>query len=252
METTYSQQLKSSFDEDGYVFIPGFLSQEESRELNQKLSDFIAQIVPTMPPNHAFYEDNDDRSSLKQLFRMADYDPFFEKLVNGSKFEEMAEVLLGEKVAKGNAEYFNKPAGVGKPTPPHQDSYYFMITPPQAITFWIPLEDVDLENGCLRYIKGSHRAGMRPHGKNQILGFSQTITDFGTPDDLKNEVALPAKAGDILVHHGMTIHRADGNKSLTRSRRVVGLVYFGASAKEDVEAKAAYQKKLAEERTLQV
>lgn len=252
MGTIDSKQLKSSFDEDGFVFIPSFLSQDESQELNNKVADFIRDVVPDMPPNRAFYEDQADRTSLKQLFHMGDYDPFFEQLVTGSKFEELAESLLGEKVAKGTVEYFNKPAGMGKPTPPHQDSYYFMLTPPQAVTFWIPLEDVDMENGCLRYVKGSHRLGMRPHGKNPILGFSQAITDFGTSNDVKNEVALPAKAGDVLVHHGLTIHRADGNKSLTRSRRVVGLVYFGVSAKEDIAAKEAYQKKLAEERSLQV
>ena len=180
MGKTDLQQFKASFDSDGYAFMPGFLSREESRELDRKVADFIRDIVPGMPSNHAFYEDKDDPASLKQLFRMADYDPFFDRLVNGSKLEEMAGLLLGEKVAKGNVEYFNKPAGSGKPTPPHQDSYYFMLTPPQAITFWIPLEEVDRENGCLRYVRGSHRKGMRPHGKNPILGFSQAITTRGS------------------------------------------------------------------------
>lgn len=252
MKTMDNQALKSSFDRDGYAFLQDFMTREESGVMNQKIVEFIEKIVPSMPENHAFYEDKSDPTSLKQLFHMADYDPFFEKLVNGSQFEKLAEVLLGEKLAKGNVEYFNKPVGMGKPTPPHQDSYYFMLTPPQAITFWIPLEDVDLENGCLRYVKGSHLLGMRPHGKNATLGFSQAITDFGTAEDLNNEVAVPAKVGDVLVHHGMTIHRADGNKSLTRSRRVVGVVYFGESAKEDVKAKEVYQKKLAEERSLKV
>ncbi len=244
--------LKASFDQDGYVFVKEFLNPAESRELNQQLSAFIKNIVPDMPENHAFYEDRKDPSSLKQLFRMADYDSFFEKLLSGPKFNGLAETLLGEKTAKGNVEYFNKPPGMSTPTPPHQDAYYFMLTPPQAITFWIPLEDVDEENGCLRYVKGSHLKGMRRHGKNPILGFSQTITDFGTPEDLENEVAVPANVGDILAHHGMTIHRADGNRSATRSRRVVGLVYFGVSAKEDIEAKKAYQETLRKERASQV
>ncbi|MBD2703518.1 phytanoyl-CoA dioxygenase family protein [Spirosoma sp. BT702] len=241
-------KLKDDFDQNGYVAIPGFLSQEEVQELNEKVWAFIRNVVPTMPENHAFFEVKNDPSSLKQLFHLSDYDPFFSILLNGSRFEKLAEHVLGEKIAKGDVEYFNKPPGIGKPTPPHQDAYYFMLSPPQAVTFWIPLEDVDLDNGCLRYVKGSHRLGMRLHGKNATLGFSQTIVDFGTDVDRKNEVAVPAKAGDVLAHHGMTIHRADGNNSLTRSRRVIGLVYFGVSAKEDLMAKEAYLKNLAIER----
>lgn len=250
MTTFDNPAWKEPFDEKGYLSLGGFLSPDELAELTTKMTTFIAGVVPQMPPQHAFYEDKDDPGSLKQLFHLDAYDLYFEKLANGSKFEQLAEMLLGEKMAKRQVEYFNKPAGIGKPTPPHQDCYYFMLTPPQAITFWIPLEDVDEENGCLCYVAGSHRKGMRPHGKTSTLGFSQGITDFGTDEDRDHEVAMPVKAGDVLVHHGMTIHRAGGNNSPTRARKVLGLVYFGESAKEDLAAKAAYQKKLQEEQAM--
>jgi phytanoyl-CoA hydroxylase len=239
---------RQHFDKDGFIKIPDFLSPDELAEIRGNLDRLIRDIVPTMPAAHAFFEDRNDPGSLKQLFHLADYDPFFKGMVSGSRFEELAEVLLGEKMAKGEAEYFNKPAGIGKPTPPHQDAYYFMLTPPKAVTFWIALEDVDYENGCLHYIPGSHLKGMRPHGKTDALGFSQCITDFGTNEDLETEKPMPVKAGDVLVHHAMTIHRAPGNQSLSRSRRVLGLVYFGESAKEDVQAKQAYLEKLRIER----
>lgn len=141
---------------------------------------------------------------------------------------------------------------IGKPTPPHQDGYYFMLNPSVAVTMWMALEPADEENGCVKYVKGSHQKSMRPHGRTKTLGFSQGIVDFGTDDDMANEVAFPAKPGDLLVHHSLTIHRAGGNTSKTRSRKALGLIYFGESAKEDVEAKKAYQQKLQEERLSQV
>jgi len=250
--STAAMRLKENFDTDGFVKMHGFLSAAELSEIKENLDRLIRDVVPTMPPAHAFFEDKNNPASLKQLFHLADYDPFFKQLVAGSKFEKMAETLLGEKTAKGEAEYFNKPPRIGKPTPPHQDAYYFMLAPPQAITFWIALEDVDYENGCLHYIPGSHLKGMRPHGKNDILGFSQCITDFGQEADLNNEKPMPVKAGDVLAHHGMTIHRAPPNQSLSRSRRVLGLVYFGESAREDVLAKQAYQEKLSKERMVAI
>lgn len=238
------KSLKDEFDRNGFLYLPSFFNEKERKDLKDNLERYIRKIVPKMAENDVFCEVKNDLSTLKQLFHMSDYDLFFNRLLKGGRLEALAEMLLGEKMSKGFVEYFNKPPKVGKPTPPHQDAYYFMLTPPQAITFWIPVEDVDEENGCLRYIKGSHLKGMRIHKKSNILGFSQGIIDYGTIEDKENEVAIPAKVGDILLHHGMTIHRADGNNSLTRSRRVIGIVYFGESAHEDLVAKKDYQEEL--------
>lgn len=247
MEITNFQSLKKSFGRDGFIYIPGFLSKEEIDLVNKKLEYFIKEVVPDMLPEHAFYEEKKNPSTLKQLQNISSYDPFFQELLIGSKFEKMAEVLLEDKVIGKNIEYFNKPPKVGKATPPHQDNYYFMLNPPKAVTMWMALEKVDAENGCVRYVKSSHLKGMRTHERTQTLGFSQGITDYGQEKDLANEVAFPTKPGDLLVHHAMTIHRADSNKSSSRSRRAMGLIYFAESAKEDKDAKEAYQKVLSEE-----
>ena len=146
-----------------------------------------------------------------------------------------------------NMQYFNKPPGIGQPTPPHQDGYYFMLAPCEAVTMWFALEDVDEENGCVRYVPGSHKHGMREHARTQTLGFSQGIVDYPTVADRESELAFPAKPGDLLVHHALTIHRADGNRSTTRTRRALGFIYYSDRAREDVEAHAAYQRRLAED-----
>ena len=111
---------------------------------------------------------------------------------------------------------------------------------------WLALDEVDEENGCVRYVRGSNHLTMRSHSRTKTLGFSQGITDYGT-DDLVNEIALVAKPGDLLVHLAMTIHRADGNQSESRNRRAIGFIYYSHRAKIDTKAHAAYQKKLSEE-----
>jgi phytanoyl-CoA hydroxylase len=165
----------------------------------------------------------------------------------GSRFEKLASVLLDDAVTGQNMQYFNKPPRIGKPTPAHQDGYYFMLEPNEAVTMWMALEPVDEENGCVRYVRGSQLRGLRPHGRTGVLGFSQGITDFGTPDDLQNEVYFPTRPGDLLVHHSLTIHRADGNQSDSRSRKALGFIYYAERAKEDVARKQAYQQQLAQE-----
>lgn len=240
-----SSILKESFQQDGYVFIPGFLTNEEINEINDKLKSFVEEKVPGMAAEHVMYEDAGDKQTLKQMQDINLYDSFFETILSNSKFTDIASFLLEEKVIGKTLEYFNKPPKIGKPTPPHQDGYYFMIDPVSAVTMWMALEPVDEENGCIHYIKGSHVKGMRPHGRTQTKGFSQGIIDYGKEDDV--EIAFPAQPGDLLIHHALTIHRADENRSDSRTRKAMGLIYFGESAKEDQEAKSAYRKKLAEE-----
>ena len=240
--------IKKSYERDGYVSIPGFLSQEEVDQINRELVDFIKNTLPLMPANYVFYEDENNPSTLKQLQDIQKYNLFFERILNGSRFKEIAEVLLQENVIGKTLEYFNKPAGIGKPTPPHQDNYYFKLEPPQAITMWLALEGADEGNGCVRYIRASHLNGLRPHGRTATLGFSQGITDYAA-QDFAAETPFTVKAGDLLVHHAMTIHRADANSS-DRSRRAMGFIYFGESAEEDIEAKKKYQEKLLKEREM--
>ena len=107
---------------------------------------------------------------------------------------------------------------------------------------WLALDSVDESNGCIRYVSGSHRKGLRAHARTSVLGFSQGITKFG-PEDRSAEVLVPAQPGDLLVHHSLTIHRAGGNPT-ERHRRSLGLVYYAQRARQDVERLAAYQKQL--------
>lgn len=242
------QNWKKSFDKDGYVFIPGFLSAEELSSLKTAVSSFINNKLQVMAKNHYFYENAADPSTLKQMQDMEKYDEWFAAMSVNEKFRGLAVGLLGEEVECKTVEYFNKPPEIGRATPPHQDGYYFMIQPQQAVTMWLALDEVDEFNGCVKYVKGSHKKGMRKHGRTTTLGFSQGIVDFGTAEDMRDEVAFPAQPGDLLVHHSLTIHRAGPNTTTDKTRKAVGLIYFGKSAKEDVEAKERYARQLATER----
>ena len=238
------EQALESFRKEGYVALRGFLNEQEVVELVGNVQRFLREIVPTMPPHHVFYENKDDKSTLKQLQQMFGYDPYFRKMMFGSEFEKWAEHLLQTPVVGKNLQYFNKPPGVGQPTPAHQDGFYMKLEPCEAVTMWLALEDVDEENGCVRYVPGSHRRGMRLHQRTQTLGFSQGISDYGQPEDVKGEIPVPAKAGDLLIHHAMTIHRADGNRSKTRTRQALGFIFYSALAREDEQTIEAYQKTL--------
>jgi len=233
-----SSNLKADFDRDGFVIVRNYLPAKELRDLQHHLDRYVRDIVPTLPPSDAFYEDRNRPETLKQLQRM-DCDPFFDEYKQNRRWSGLAEELLGESATADPPEWFNKPPGTNHVTPPHQDNYYFCLTPPSVLTIWLALDSVDAENGCLRYVAGSHLAGFRPHAKSKILGFSQGITNF-TADDFTRERAILLAPGDAVAHHGMTIHRADANHSATRHRRSFAMVFKGASAHRDQETYQRY------------
>ena len=50
----------------------------------------------------------------------------------------------------------------------------------------------------------------------------------------------------MLVHHGLTIHRADGNTS-NRHRRAMGSVYYAAHVKKNHAVADDYRRQLTRE-----
>lgn len=238
------QAIKLAVEADGFVVIDRFLEPDGVAEVLAQLDHYIQQTVPNLPPMDVFYQEKGDTSSIKMLSRMERHSSYFDNLLNQSRAQEIGSWLWSVPALGQDIAYFGKPPAIGEPTPPHQDGYYFHIEPCEAMTMWLALDEVDEANGCLRYVAGSHRQGLRAHGRTQTLGFSQGIADYGTPEDVANERPVCVGPGDLIVHDALTIHRAEGNHSPTRSRRALGLVYYSSRAQVDEDAKARYQAEL--------
>lgn len=114
-----------------------------------------------------------------------------------------------------NNQYFCKPPHY-KETSAHQDNAYFE-SDEEVFTFWIPLQDVDVENSCMFYVPGSHLKGLSEHkpiGTNIRTRTGKTGVSLYS-DIYKNEdyVKVPMNAGQILVHDKNTMHFSSPNLS---------------------------------------
>jgi len=236
------EQIRDAFRRDGFVVVRSFLNPLEIERVRKRMDAYVRDIVPFVPRAHAMFEDKSKPQTLKHLCDVSNHDPFFGRLMYSEAFVGLAELLLDSPVRAGNLQWFNKPPRIGQPTPPHQDGYYWMLEPNEGCTMWLALDAADEANGCVRYVPGSHKLPVRPHSRTTTLGFSQGISDFGDADRAA-EVVLTAQPGDLLIHHALTIHRADGNPS-ERHRRALGFVYFARKAQEDLAKKEAYAKAL--------
>ena len=62
----------------------------------------------------------------------------------------------------------------------HQDVTYSGLEPALALSAWYAVDDSDAGNGCMQVIPGSHRLGIRGHGKSadpsdNLLSINQEV-----------------------------------------------------------------------------
>jgi phytanoyl-CoA hydroxylase len=115
--------------------------------------------------------------------------------------------------------------------PWHQDNGYTFIEPQQYLTLWIPLVDVDEENGCPWIAPGRHRLGTLEHWTTPI--------GFKCLDDVSDAVSVPAKAGDVIAFSSLAPHRTGPNRRTGSIRKAYILQYAPDGAhtvKDGVEA----------------
>ncbi|MCH1495372.1 MAG: phytanoyl-CoA dioxygenase family protein [Rubripirellula sp.] len=246
-DVTHTFDEVKRFKQDGYTVIRDFLGNNRLDDVNKGINDLISNRLSEIPREHVFYEDIADPQSLKQIQHLDRYAPVLREPFHHGVFKELAEKLLEQRVVGRNLQYFNKPPSKSLPTPPHQDGYYFKLSPPHALTMWLALDAVNEINGCVMYLPGSHHLGLREHEKTDTLGFSQGIPKYPSTAEKAMEVAILAKPGDLLVHHALTIHRAGHNDSEHQDRRALGFIYYGEKAVENQHQAKAYQSGLVDQ-----
>lgn len=115
----------------------------------------------------------------------------------------------------------------------HQDWSYFQIEGEQCCIVWIPLDKVDVQNGRMEYIRGSHKWGMIYAPNIFFAQSASPISPYEQLPDIEGNrdnydiVSVDCEPGDIIVHHVMTVHGSGGNISPDRTRRAASFRYCG-------------------------
>jgi len=120
--------------------------------------------------------------------------------------------LLGTSLDIFGTKFFPLLPGSGPSTRWHQDSFFFNRTSvEEIISCAIYYEDTDRDNGCLRVVPGSHRAGPLEHVQDR--------GSYGSWVDVDESQAtfLEVPAGTVVLFSSHLLHGADRNTS-ARSR----------------------------------
>lgn len=220
-----TEEQISQFKEQGYLRIPQVFTPEETesmgRELDQLIQDWATTNMGWTGPWRQVYmsPDVEQRSMLTHLHDLHFYSQAWCRAVTNPRLAEAMADLLGPDVELHHTTLHCKPPETGMPFPLHQDSPFYQHEGFGYVDAIIHLDDTNDENGCLRFLPGSHKQGHLEH-----------ITEDCSPHlptdryRLEDTVACPAKAGDVVAFSIYTIHGSQINRT-NRWRRLVRVGY---------------------------
>ncbi len=217
-----TEPVVDNFQNRGFVVTPGVLSQQELQQFGQAVDSEVAKR--TAHDQRSIQDKTTYEQSFLQCMRLWETCAVTRQLSCHPALAGIAAQLLGEpEILLWQDQALYKEAG-GRETTPHQDQTFWPIGRAPLVSAWIPFDDVTVSSGAMAYVPGSHLQG----GLKVV-----DITHSTEPYDILNDPALngeipetvEVKAGDVIWHHGFTVHQAYANQT-DRVRRVFTTVYL--------------------------
>ncbi|KAL7547435.1 hypothetical protein ACHAWF_010729 [Thalassiosira exigua] len=256
-DATTSDSLRKSFLSDGFVVFHRAISLSLVGTLQSRLErvlrgEFNRGSPPDKMPKHVAgskedgvaplgYDGSSRSSRVVQIINIHKCDRDFRQLATSPEIGRMVAELAGwEHGARlAQDQVWAKPPGA-PPLVFHRDSPYFMFEPPDVVTVWIALDDMDENLGPLEYARRSHRWGQGRVGSassffqldnRQLLYSAARLEGIEDPESNLEIVSMGGlKAGGISIHHGRTWHGSGQNRTSDRPRRGLGLHFVPANA----------------------
>jgi hypothetical protein len=135
---------------------------------------------------------------------------------------DLVAQVLGPDIVLWGSQVFCKPAGSGRALPWHQDGHYWPIRPLATCSVWIALDDATPDNGCMRFIPGSHRArtlfAHRSTARTDVVLYEEAAPDAFDASSARDDAL---RAGEFSLHDVFLVHGSEPNRS---ARRRAGFV----------------------------
>src|SRR4029079_5761947 len=145
--------------------------------------------------------------------------PSFAALIRNPRLTDAVSQILGPDLLVWSCGFFIKEAASKSYVSWHQDLNYWCLDGDREVTAWYALTPATVENGCMRFVPGSHAKKDVPHvdsfAKDNLLTRGQEIA---VEVDEASAVNVVLRAGQASFHHGHMFHASGPNA--TESRRV--------------------------------
>ena len=244
-----SEAQRNLFFRDGYIVVKNLISPEEVETLREHYANLVLGGVPDFPERHisrhnpqqpqtleeaAPHGEQHDRrgtqvypkgeeayvaqrtepvkdplDAINKVNVPSRHDPVFDAFVRSPKIVDIVTDLMGPNIKLYYDQVFAKPP-YARANRYHQDSVFWgFFASNFQTTCQLLLDDATLENGCVRFIPGSHNFG--------LVNWDH-LPYMLTEAVLAQEEPVPLEAGDATFHHSLALHCSGPNTTPHRRR----------------------------------
>lgn len=211
-----SAEQQDAFLSDGFMVIESFASTQDVT--------FIRAVAEDIFENRVGFErgaqfdmlgkeDGERPAQQPQILNPSEFRPALRQTATFRKAEALARDLLGPTAGFVFDHMILKPPLHGSPTPWHQDeAFRDPAFDYREISIWVALQPVDLANGCMAFLPGTHRQPVLPHrspNNDPRVHALECFAGFEPAD----AVHCPLPSGGCTVHTGRTLHGAGPNQT---------------------------------------
>jgi len=217
-----TDEQHASFEKRGWLVLRAVVPASRIPALNAEF-DRLMKPVSELP--------DDGQGVLLLPGACSEHDDLLQHLHDGVA-QVVARLLRARRVRLLQEALLLKPSQSNGIVALHQDyTYTGFLNPPAMVSIGLALTDASIENGCLYVIDGSHAWGLIGELDTSAHELRSGLDDGLSPSQLRHidQATLPleVRAGDVTIHHCLTLHGSYRNASRQPRKAVVAHVFDG-------------------------
>lgn len=220
LDNIKSDDLLSSYTEHGFTLFENVITEDEQKEILEELARFNRGDYNSELIDPVDWELSDKRLKCRYMYvgQPHAYSTIIKKYITNPNICKILDIVVGATVPYWDGSYkcmqtmfvSKKPGSNGSPW--HQDEASIPTRDRSLTAVWIPLVDVNTENGCLWILPESHKSGII------YERFPHNIPDVDSMPisrgfDPSGAVPVEMQAGSALVFSGYLLHNSNKNVS---------------------------------------
>ena len=218
------------YQEQGYLVLENHLADEmvtAIRDEIARLSEPAAKM--TVSDDKIDLEDSHSPQEprIRRIKLPHTQSTLFKELLYSDSILGPVRDLIGADLRLHTTKLNMKSAGYGAAIEWHQDFAFYPHTNDDVLAVAVIIDDMDMENGPLMVVPGSHKGPIYDHHDEGVFAGGINLEKAGI--SLEEAVPLTGPAGSISIHHGRILHGSAQNLS-DHPRRLMFFEIMAADA----------------------
>jgi len=202
------------YRKNGYLLVEDVLDSSTRVQMKAVIADLIAKAKGVAQHNDVYDLEPSHTPQSPRVRRIKKphvVNPVFWEFAKSPAILEVCTRLLGPNVRLHGSKLNMKDPKYGSPVEWHQDWAFYPHTNDDLLAIGVMLDDVELENGAMMVLPGTHQGPVYSHhAEGRFCGAID-------PDTVKlpydKAVAVTGRAGTASFHHVRLVHGSAQNTS---------------------------------------